>query len=71
MLYEVITVLSIVVPCYNEAGNLAELVERLAAALPADGGTAAEFVLVDDGSDDGTAEILARLARADARVVLV
>jgi len=64
-------VLSIVVPCYNEAGNLAELVERLAAALPADGGTAAEFVLVDDGSDDGTAEILARLARADARVVPV
>ncbi len=46
---------SCVVPCHNEAENLAELLPRLMAAL----GQLSpqwEIVLVDDGSSDGTAD---------------
>jgi glycosyltransferase involved in cell wall biosynthesis len=54
--------LSIVVPVYNEEGNLAELYRRLTAlALPF------EIILVDDGSTDGTWRAIQGLA-ADPRV---
>jgi glycosyltransferase involved in cell wall biosynthesis len=49
--------LSIVLPCYNEADNLPPLIERYAQVwqdLPA------ELILVDNGSTDRTAEVLAR-----------
>ncbi len=48
--------LSIVVPLFNEAGNVAELLRRIAdvvAALP-DGPAAYEVIVVDDGSRDAT-----------------
>lgn len=44
--------LSVVVPLYNEAANVAPLCEELARAL--DGQGATEVILVDDGSTDGT-----------------
>lgn len=47
--------LSVLIPAYNEAENVAELVERAAAAFAALG-VAAELVFVDDGSRDGTAD---------------
>jgi dolichol-phosphate mannosyltransferase len=53
--------LSIVVPAYNEEGNLSDLLDDLAALrerLPC----ASEVVVVDDGSRDGTARILAEQA---------
>lgn len=53
------TPLAIVVPCFNEAesvGKLRKNLERLSEALPAK--YSAEFLLVDDGSGDGTAEAL-------------
>jgi len=53
------TPLAVVVPCFNEAesvGKLRQNLERLSGALPAKYTTA--FLLVDDGSGDGTAEIL-------------
>ncbi|MDD2806337.1 MAG: glycosyltransferase family 2 protein [Elusimicrobiales bacterium] len=49
---------SIVLPCYNEAGNLPELLAGFAAGIPAD----MELVLVDNASTDGTAELLRREA---------
>jgi dolichol-phosphate mannosyltransferase len=55
------TPLAIVVPCFNEADSASKLrmnLERLNEALPAQ--YAAEFLLVDDGSGDGTAETLER-----------
>jgi dolichol-phosphate mannosyltransferase len=57
--------LSIVVPTFNEAGNVAELRDRVAAALP---GVDWELIFVDDDSPDGTAERLQVLAQQDRRV---
>ncbi|HBS07465.1 MAG TPA: glycosyl transferase family 2, partial [Microbacterium sp.] len=50
--------LSIVVPTYNEAPNIAELVTRVASATS---GIRAEVVFVDD-STDGTADEIRRVA---------
>jgi len=47
--------LSLVIPCYNEAGSLPKLVDRLAEAIPPG---RAEVVLVDNGSRDETARLL-------------
>lgn len=57
--------LSIVVPTYNERGNLPELVRRLGAALQ---GIAWELVIVDDDSPDGTAELARDMYVRDPRV---
>ncbi|HEX6975198.1 MAG TPA: glycosyltransferase [Vicinamibacterales bacterium] len=47
--------ISIVVPVYNEAGTVASVIERLLAIdLPA----AREIIVVNDGSKDGTREVL-------------
>jgi glycosyltransferase involved in cell wall biosynthesis len=59
--------LSVVVPAYNEAESLPELHRELTAALETLGHTW-EIVYVDDGSRDGSDEVLARLAAGDPRV---
>jgi glycosyltransferase involved in cell wall biosynthesis len=52
---------SIIIPVYNERNLLAEVLERvLAAPLPE--GCDREVIVVDDGSTDGTADIVARFA---------
>ena len=43
--------LSLVIPLYNEEGNVADLVREIVAALPS---TALELILVDDCSTDAT-----------------
>jgi dolichol-phosphate mannosyltransferase len=57
--------LCVVVPTFNEADNIARLIERLAETLA---GIAWEAVVVDDESPDGTAEVVRRIARSDRRV---
>jgi glycosyltransferase involved in cell wall biosynthesis len=52
--------LSIVLPCYNEAANLPLLAERFAVFRPRE---RFELILVDNGSRDGSAAVLERLAR--------
>jgi dolichol-phosphate mannosyltransferase len=58
-------VLSVVVPTFNERGNVAELVRRLDAALA---GRSWEVIFVDDGSPDGTADLVREIGRTDNRV---
>ena len=54
--------ISVVVPVYNEEGNLPELIQRLSAVM--DGlGRSYELVFVDDGSRDRSLEILEAAAR--------
>lgn len=52
--------LSIVIPTYNEAGNVEELVAQLVAAIPAD--LPFEVLFVDDSTDD-TPKIISEVAR--------
>jgi glycosyltransferase involved in cell wall biosynthesis len=56
-----------VIPVFEERDNLEPLQRELAAALAGVPG-GVEFVYVDDGSRDGSAERLAELAKRDARV---
>ncbi|UZE51452.1 glycosyltransferase family 2 protein [Rhodopseudomonas sp. P2A-2r] len=57
--------LSVIVPTFNERGNVATLVARLDAALA---GVAWEVIFVDDNSPDGTADAVRALAQTDRRV---
>ncbi len=54
---------SVVVPVYNEAATVGEVVEELLAL-----GLRLEVLLVDDGSTDGSAAELARLAKRHGEV---
>ncbi len=63
--------LSVVIPVYNEARSLPELVERLEAVLVAY--EPFEVIFVDDGSRDGSPQVLKELAqeRPWMRVILL
>src|SRR5438128_7033658 len=63
--------LSIVVPCYNEEGCLAELHRRLSAVAKAAAGEAYEIVLINDGSKDRTWPIMQELAERDPHLVAI
>ena len=57
--------LSIIIPVYNEKATVLELLGRVE-SLPVD----KEIILVDDGSTDGTRDILSGLAPGRAAVIL-
>ncbi|HLA10261.1 MAG TPA: glycosyltransferase family 2 protein [Pyrinomonadaceae bacterium] len=61
---------SVFLPVYNEEPNLRPLHERLDQALSVLG-RSAEIVYVDDGSTDGSLQVLRELAEADGRVRVV
>jgi dolichyl-phosphate beta-glucosyltransferase len=61
--------LSVVIPAFNEAGRICASLRLLQEQLPGDIGW--EIVVVDDGSSDGTVDIVAREAGKDPRVRLM
>ena len=58
--------LSLVVPCYNEEGHLADSVDRIVRALTASG-TAFEIIFVEDCSTDDTRRVVRELAARHAQ----
>ncbi|MEQ9671584.1 glycosyltransferase family 2 protein [Coleofasciculus sp. G2-EDA-02] len=64
--------LSVVVPIYNEVASIPHLVEAVATSLNANQLTY-EIVCVDDGSQDGSTELLLELARSrpDLKAVIL
>jgi glycosyltransferase involved in cell wall biosynthesis len=65
-----VTVVSVVVPSFNEEGVLRETHQRLLKVLtPLDADF--EIIYVDDGSRDGTAAILHELSASDSRLRVV
>ncbi len=57
--------LTVIIPTYNEVQTIREIVERVNAT-----GLVYEVLIVDDGSIDGTREILSELSGTNIRVVL-
>ena len=58
--------LSVIVPVFNERNTVVEIMRRMRAVdLPID----REFVLVDDGSSDGTQQVLNQLGDSTVKVV--
>jgi glycosyltransferase involved in cell wall biosynthesis len=62
---------SVFVPCFNEAGNLEELKRRLLAVLDGMPQYDYEVVISDNCSTDGSRDILRRFAREDERFKII
>jgi glycosyltransferase involved in cell wall biosynthesis len=58
--------LSVIIPVYNEKATIEEIVRRVKAAEPQD----KEIIIVDDGSTDGTRDILKRIEGNRVKVIL-
>src|SRR5262249_19360442 len=63
-----IAMISVVIPVYNEEGSLAALHRELSEVFASGTLGTVEFLFVDDGSRDGSWEIISDLARLDPRV---
>ncbi len=59
--------LSVVIPVFNEAENIQPLIERLCSAL-GDWPGRVEILFVDDGSTDGTLQLLKQAQERDPRI---
>lgn len=60
--------LAIIVPTFNERGNVIPLLEKVEEALEARTAVSWEVVFVDDDSSDGTAAAVIERSRTDSRV---
>ncbi|RZU65215.1 dolichol-phosphate mannosyltransferase [Microterricola gilva] len=56
----------VVVPTFQESASIRSIIARIRAALPA-----ADILVVDDNSPDGTAQIVSQLARDDERLAVL
>ena len=60
--------ISIVTPCFNEAGNVDELHRRIASQMAAFPDYEYEHIFIDNASTDGTIAAIRRLASVDSHV---
>jgi hypothetical protein len=67
--FPISTPLSLCLPCYNESEVIAEVLRGACAVLP-EFVDEFEIIVVDDGSRDGTGDVVARLAAIDGRIRL-
>ena len=58
--------LSVIMPVYNERPTIETIIERVEEV-----GLAEEIIIVDDGSTDGTREVLSELADRDEKINLI
>jgi dolichol-phosphate mannosyltransferase len=65
------SLISLIIPCYNEAEGIADTVNQLLQTLKDDDRQSYEFVFVDDHSTDATPEILVAAAQSNSRVKVV
>lgn len=63
--------LSLIIPTYNEAGNIAAFYTQLRKELAKEPELTYELIYVNDGSHDGTAGELRKLAKKDKRVRVI
>ena len=63
--------ISVVVPCYNEEGNVEILYDRLCAVFDGIKDVGFQVVFVDNASIDGTQDRLRALAARDPRVKVI
>ena len=63
--------ISVVTGCYNEEGNIDELVERIRAQFAQLPSYTYEHILIDNASTDGTVERIKTLALEDKRIRLI
>jgi glycosyltransferase involved in cell wall biosynthesis len=61
--------LSVIVPVFNERNTLVEILRRMRAVELPDG-IESEIIVVDDGSSDGTRDVLRQLGDSTVRVVM-
>ena len=61
--------LSIIIPCYNEKATIEKLIKEVIDVKL--GSTKKEIIIVDDGSSDGTREILSRLSNKHPEIKLI
>lgn len=63
--------ISIIIPAYNEAGNIANTANAVLGAVHAGGFEDYELLIFDDGSTDETGEIADALSRNDPRIRVI
>ena len=58
--------IEIVIPCFNEEKNLPRLIQQIESVISA---SEIRFVLVDNGSTDGSAEIFRKVVNPKIRII--
>ena len=66
-----VNAVSVVMPTFNEAGNIVDLAKDTLAALTEFGVNEAEVIVVDDNSPDGTWRLVEEMAKSEPRVRVV
>ena len=63
--------ISVIVPCYNECGNIRNLYDRINRSLAAVKHAGHEIIFINDGSRDNTLELLGGISKSDGQVKII